>query len=41
MGPKVEGAIQFVRAGGERAIITTPDALPAALEGSDGTHIVA
>jgi carbamate kinase len=41
MGPKVEGAIHFVRAGGERAIITTPEALPAALEGSDGTHIVA
>ncbi|MBI4340288.1 MAG: carbamate kinase [Chloroflexi bacterium] len=40
MGPKVEGAVQFVKAGGQRAIITTPEALPLALAGEDGTQIV-
>ncbi len=39
MGPKVEGAIQFVKAGGRVAIITTPEALEGALVGRGGTRI--
>jgi len=39
MGPKVEGALQFVAASGHRAIITTPEALAGALVGQDGTQI--
>jgi carbamate kinase len=41
MGPKVQAAIQFVRAGGERAIITSPKNLVAAVyDRSVGTQIV-
>ncbi|MBI4201813.1 MAG: carbamate kinase [Chloroflexi bacterium] len=40
MGPKVEGAVQFLKAGGRRAIITTPEALGPALDGLDGTVLV-
>jgi carbamate kinase len=40
MGPKIAAAIQFVEAGGKRAIITSlADAVPA-LYGKTGTHIV-
>ena len=39
MGPKVEAALQFVRASGGRALITTPEALHDALDGKDGTWI--
>ncbi|MFQ6026647.1 MAG: carbamate kinase [Dehalococcoidia bacterium] len=39
MGPKVEGAVQFVRATQGKAIITTPDTLVPALEGETGTRI--
>lgn len=41
IGPKVEAAIQFVQRGGKRAIITCADCLSAALDGQDGTTIVA
>ena len=37
LGPKVQGIINFLEDGGERAIITTPDRLEAALAGEDGT----
>jgi len=40
MGPKVEAAIQFVRASRGKAIITTPEAMELALAGEDGTQIV-
>jgi len=40
MGPKVEAAIDFVRSGGERAIITTPELLHMALASKAGTQVV-
>ncbi|MFZ1730313.1 MAG: carbamate kinase [Bacteroidota bacterium] len=41
MGPKVESAIRFIRDGGKEVIITSFEFLTAAIDGSDGTHIVA
>ncbi|AZH26557.1 carbamate kinase [Haloplanus aerogenes] len=41
MQPKVEACLRFVAAGGERAIITTPDQLGDALAGEAGTRVVA
>lgn len=40
MGPKVQAAIEFLRAGGRRALITDPASLPAAIRGRAGTHLV-
>ncbi len=40
MGPKVEAALRFLAAGGTRALITHPETLVAALEGTTGTHIL-
>jgi carbamate kinase len=40
MGPKVEAVINFLRAGGRRALITNPESLPRAIEGRAGTHFV-
>lgn len=40
MGPKVEAAIQFLEAGGKRAIITSLESAVPALRGEIGTHIV-
>lgn len=39
MGPKVEAAIAFLEAGGERVIITSTDKLRSAVEGHAGTRI--
>jgi carbamate kinase len=39
MAPKVRAAVWFVEHGGERALITSPDALEAALQGRAGTRI--
>jgi carbamate kinase len=39
MRPKVEASVQFVRATGHDALITSPAALGDALEGRSGTHI--
>ncbi|MFB6120213.1 MAG: carbamate kinase [Halobacteriaceae archaeon] len=39
MRPKVEAAVRFVADGGERAVITSPERLPAALDGEAGTRI--
>ena len=39
MGPKVEGAVGFVNAGGKRAVIASLDRAPEALEGRAGTLI--
>jgi len=41
MGPKVESALRFLRNGGSRVIITSYEYLLDALDGKDGTHIVA
>lgn len=40
MGPKIEAAIRFVKAGGERAIITSLAKATAALAGQTGTIVV-
>ena len=39
MGPKVEAALEFVEAGGKRAVIADLANAPAALEGNAGTTI--
>jgi len=39
MKPKIEAAMDFLEAGGEEVIITDPEHLHAAVEGSGGTHI--
>ena len=41
MGPKIEAAIQFVRARKRQVLITDVDVLREALEGKDGTVVVA
>ncbi len=40
MGPKVQAAAEFLRGGGRWALITTPAALPRALDGRGGARIV-
>ncbi|MGE0710258.1 MAG: carbamate kinase [Planctomycetota bacterium] len=39
MGPKIEAALDFLRLGGERAMITSPECIEAALRGDAGTAI--
>ena len=39
MGPKIQAAIQFLRGGGERVVITSPPLLRDALRGAAGTRI--
>jgi carbamate kinase len=39
MGPKMEAALQFLRAGGREVLITSPDRLGAALAGRTGTRL--
>ena len=39
MQPKIEACCRFVEAGGDRAVVTTPDRLTAALAGEAGTQI--
>ncbi len=39
MGPKVESAMRFIRAGGKQVIITSFEYLVDAVDGKDGTHI--
>jgi carbamate kinase len=41
MGPKIEAAIAFVRAGGRRAVICRPADLAAAIAGEAGTIVEA
>ena len=41
MGPKVRAAVNFVEAGGTRAVIADLDDASAALEGASGTEVVA
>jgi carbamate kinase len=40
MGPKVEAVLRFLAAGGQEAIVTSPDRLVAALGHEEGTHVV-
>jgi carbamate kinase len=40
MLPKIEACIQFLSGGGSEALITSPEALSAALDGKTGTRIV-
>lgn len=40
MGPKVEAAISFLRAGGQEVLITTPAALEQGVAGRTGTRVV-
>ncbi|HEX4952851.1 MAG TPA: carbamate kinase [Thermoanaerobaculia bacterium] len=40
MGPKVEAVYQFLKRGGRRGLITSPDRLHEALDGTAGTHFV-
>jgi carbamate kinase len=39
MGPKIEGALEFLEAGGREVLITQPELLDAALAGDAGTWI--
>jgi carbamate kinase len=40
MGPKIEAAMQFIRSGGKRAVITSIEAIEEAVAGRAGTEIV-
>jgi carbamate kinase len=40
MGPKVDAVVDFLRGGGDRALVTDADSLVAALDGQAGTHFV-
>ena len=40
MGPKIDAALRFLKAGGERVVITDPAHLSAAVAGKAGTRIV-
>jgi len=39
MGPKIEAAVRFLDGGGRRAVITSLDAIEAAVEGTAGTEL--
>jgi len=41
MGPKIEAAVEFIKAGGQKAIITSVERMSEALAGETGTEIVA
>ena len=40
MGPKIEAALSFLAGGGREVIITSPEAMLAAIDGRAGTRIV-
>ncbi|MFX0015113.1 MAG: carbamate kinase [Promethearchaeota archaeon] len=40
MGPKLKAAIRFLKAGGKKVVITTPELAAAALDGEAGTTII-
>ena len=40
MGPKIEASVEFLKAGGHRVIITSPDSIAQALRGEAGTTII-
>jgi carbamate kinase len=41
MGPKIQAALEFLRAGGRRAIVTSPEKIGLAIHGGAGTAILA
>jgi carbamate kinase len=41
MGPKIEAAVEFLAAGGRRAVITSPENIARAVQGEAGTEILA
>jgi carbamate kinase len=40
MGPKIQAAIEFLKSGGGKVIITQPHLLAEAIAGRNGTHLV-
>jgi len=40
MGPKIKASIHFLKGGGEKVLITSPEKLQEALKGDEGTYIV-
>lgn len=40
MGPKIDGVVEYLLAGGRRALITNPESLEDALDGGAGTHFI-
>jgi len=40
MGPKVEAAVEFIRNGGERAVITSIETIEEAVRGNAGTEVI-
>jgi carbamate kinase len=40
MGPKVEAAVQFIKCGGKRAVITSIEEIEKAVAGEAGTEII-
>ncbi len=40
MGPKVEAAMEFIKAGGKRAVITSIEEIDGAVEGTSGTEFI-
>ncbi|MDR2391569.1 MAG: carbamate kinase, partial [Planctomycetota bacterium] len=40
MGPKIQAAIDFIRAGGREVIITSPENLGEAFARGSGTHVI-
>jgi carbamate kinase len=40
MGPKIQAAIEFVRGGGRKVVITSPEKVAEAMQGKAGTTIV-
>ena len=40
MGPKIDAVIDFLEQGGQRALVTDPETLHAAIDGQGGTHFI-
>jgi len=40
MGPKIEAILNFLKAGGKRGLITSPELLVKAMDGLEGTHFI-
>jgi len=40
MGPKVKAILEFLKSGGKRGLITSPDLLEKSMDGQDGTHFI-
>jgi carbamate kinase len=40
MGPKVQAVLRYLKQGGRRGLITSPESLASALDGEGGTHFV-